>query len=116
MNGYQFMEAMNCLDLALIEEHISMSKQIKKDKIIKKRTNALKRTIVASCVIVYLFSSVLMIDNLNRIPGNNYTPETTPAGDTALLPLSLVLVVIGYLTWLVGAKYIKRKYRNYSAL
>ena len=109
MNKYLFIDAMRCLDLKLIEEHITMRRKIKVNKIIKKKYNILKKALSASCFAVFLLSTFLLFNLFIYINSG----EVISTATTGYLAISLITslacaVIIGIVAWTIGKKIIKK--------
>lgn len=109
MNKYLFIDAMSCLDLKLIEEHIIMRRKIKVNKIIKKKYNILKKALIASCFAVFLLSTFLLFNLFIYINSG----EVISTATTGYLAISLITslacaVIIGIVAWTIGKKIIKK--------
>lgn len=117
MSKYLFIDAISCLDLKLIEEHISMRRKFKTNKIIKKRVNILKKTLIASCATMFLISAILLPNLFKYIYADDYISASTTGYIVLSLIISLVFVVIiGVATWTIGKIIIKKICNNYSVL
>ena len=117
MNKYLFIDAISCLDQKLIEEHISMRRKFKTDKIIKKRVNILKRTLIASCAAMFLISTILLSNLFSYLNADDYISASTTGYISLSLNISLVFVaIIGIATWTIGKIIIKKRCNNYSWL
>lgn len=112
MNKYLFIDAMSCLDLKLIEEHITMRRKIKVNKIIKKKYNILKKTLIASCFAAFLIFNLFIYINFGEVI------STATAG---YLAISLITgfacaVIIGIVAWTIGKKIIKKNCERENVL
>ena len=107
MNKYLFIDAMSCLDLKLIEEHITMRRKIKVNKIIKKKYNILKKALIASCFAVFLLSTFLLF-NLFIYINSGEAISTATTGYLALITSLACAVIIGIVAWTIGKKIIKK--------
>lgn len=117
MNKYLFIDAISCLDQKLIEEHIFMRRKFKTNKIIKKRVNILKRTLIASCATMFLISAILLPNLFIYKNADNYISASTTGYIALSLIISLVFVVIiGVAAWTIGKIIIKKRCNNYSML
>jgi len=109
MNKYLFIDAISCLDLKLIEEHISMRRKLKTNIIIKKKYNILRKTLIASCFAVFFLSTFLLFNFFNYINSGDVVSTAT----TSYLAISLITslacaVIIGIVAWTIGKKIIKK--------
>ncbi len=117
MNINLFIDAVGCLDAKLIEKYISMRKQLKTDKIIKKRIVILKKTVIASCFTLMLLSTFFLTGVFNYINWNGHISALIARYFAVALLISFVVVaIIGFFAWNVGKKYIKKKCNNYNVL
>lgn len=108
MNKYLFIDAIGCLDLKLIEEHFLMREKIKTNKMIKKKYNAFKKALVASCLVLFFFSAFLIFNQYVN------SREVVSAATTCYLLISLIAclactVMIGIVAWTIGKKIIANR-------
>lgn len=110
MNKYLFIDAISCLDLKLIEEHITMRRKIKINKIIKKKYNIFRKALIASCFAVF-FLSMFSLFNLFSYINSGEVVSTATIGYFAIsLITSLACaVIIGIVAWAIGKKIIRKK-------
>ena len=114
MNKYLFIDAVSCLDLKFIEEHITMRKKIKTNKIIKKKFNIFKKTLIASCFALFFLSSVLLF-KLFSFKNSEGVVSATATGHLAMLLIASLacVVIVGITAWTIGKRVIKKKCEFY---
>lgn len=119
MNKYLFIDAISHLDIKLIEEHITMRQKMKINKIIKKKYNILKKTLIASCFALLFLSTFFIFNLLSYINSEEITSTATTSYLAISLIISLVCaVIIGIVAWTIGKRIIKKncKYENLRKL
>lgn len=117
MNRYLFIDAISCLDLKFIEEYIIMKRKIKTNKIIKKKLNNLKKTLIASCLALFFFFSFFLLKRFSYINSEEVVLTATISYLAISLIASLACVaIVGITAWTIGKRVIKKKCEQESIL
>ena len=111
MNKYLFIDAVSCLDSKFIEEHIAMRKKLKTDKIVKKRLNLLRVSIIAACLAIVMMSTLVLANVFKYMSSGSYESAVTISHVLLALASGLIVAsIIGVISWRSGSKYIRKRY------
>ncbi len=109
MNRFLFIDAISCLDTALIEAHIRERQEVKKRKLIAKRLKALKISIMSACLLIMALSiltfSLLLLPKIGDVAAFDSVKYTA-----LIMCLSVVVpIIMAFVAWEIGSRCIKKR-------